>query len=51
MEALTPATLKKMLAAFEKKVNKNTGMRVKYADQPERFGECSWRLKFNLLLE
>ncbi|GAM19417.1 hypothetical protein SAMD00019534_025920 [Acytostelium subglobosum LB1] len=36
-EELNPATLKKLVLTFEKKYNINQEMRIKYADNPERF--------------
>ena len=30
--------LKKMLVSFEKKVKKNQEMRIKYSDNPEKYG-------------
>ncbi|GAN06851.1 DUF1716-domain-containing protein [Mucor ambiguus] len=38
-EALTTANVKKMILKFEKAINKNQEMRVRYADQPEKFME------------
>ena len=42
VEALDSSTLKKMLVSFEKKVKKNQEMRIKYSDNPEKYGmHCS----------
>ncbi|KAI9356034.1 Catenin-beta-like protein, partial [Pilaira anomala] len=38
-EALTAANVKKMILKFEKAINKNQEMRVRYGDQPEKFME------------
>ncbi|KAI8638413.1 DUF1716-domain-containing protein [Parasitella parasitica] len=38
-EALTATNVKKMILKFEKAINKNQEMRVRYADQPEKFME------------
>ncbi|KAI8991535.1 DUF1716-domain-containing protein [Mycotypha africana] len=38
-EALTANNVKKMILKFEKAINKNQEMRVRYADQPEKFME------------
>ncbi|KAI8881252.1 DUF1716-domain-containing protein [Backusella circina FSU 941] len=39
MEALTSTNVKKMILKFEKAINKNQEMRVRYSDQPEKFME------------
>lgn len=36
---LDASTVKKMILKFEKAINKNQEMRVRYADQPEKFME------------
>ncbi|CEG80475.1 hypothetical protein RMATCC62417_14809 [Rhizopus microsporus] len=38
-ETLDASTVKKMILKFEKAINKNQEMRVRYADQPEKFME------------
>ncbi|KAG1451490.1 hypothetical protein G6F56_008071 [Rhizopus delemar] len=38
-EAMTSSNVKKMILKFEKAINKNQEMRVRYADQPEKFME------------
>jgi len=37
IEMLTSDSLKKMLLGFEKKINKNQKLRMKYPDEPEKF--------------
>ncbi|XP_046842407.1 beta-catenin-like protein 1 [Xenia sp. Carnegie-2017] len=39
VEALDSSMLRKLLVSFEKKVKKNTEMRIKYVDNPEKFLE------------
>lgn len=36
---MTSSNVKKMILKFEKAINKNQEMRVRYADQPEKFME------------
>jgi len=41
---LDPTSLKQLLLNFEKKINKNQMMRMKYCDQPEKFMESEIEL-------
>jgi beta-catenin-like protein 1 len=44
ISTLDAVTLKQLLVAFERKINKNQMLRVKYSDQPEKFMESEIEL-------